>query len=88
MNSRKNHLAAPLCGKTGDFFQDLFFGTAHGLSSKAGDDAVGTESLAPLLDLHKPPGMPEKPGEPKIIPGGPAARRPRKLMILLQRLPS
>jgi hypothetical protein len=87
MNSRKNHLAAPLCGEVGNLLQNILFGAAHRLSPKMGDDAVGAESLTSLLNFHKPPGMPKKAVEPQIIPGGPAARRPRKLMILRQRLP-
>ncbi len=88
MNSRENDLPAPSPDKAGDLFHNILLPAAYGFPPKMGDNAVGAEVAASILDFHESPGVPEKTGKKEGIPGVPGPRRPRKLLILLQRLSS
>jgi hypothetical protein len=84
MNSRENDFSASSRGEPANLLQDILFRAAYGFSPKMGDNAVGAEMIASVLDLHESPGMPEKAEKPQFIPGIPALGRPLELMVLLQ----
>jgi len=84
VNSRENDFPASSRGKPANLLQDSLFRTAYGFSPKMGDDAVGTEMVTSILNLHEPPGMPEKAEKLQVIPGIPGLGSPLELLILLQ----